>query len=467
MTDDKPLVLPRSPLGLEQEFPPVSTQEWESAIAADLKGADYEKRLVWKTEEGIAVKPYYRKEDLPAGEVAPGQYPYIRGSGQSWQEAQGAAIPDDAVNASRWHEGGATLVEELAFAIAEGVDRLSAASDVDAAAQRMQFVFAVGSNYFFEIAKLRAARMLWSRAVSAFEHRQPESCRMRIHARTALANKSIYDPYTNLLRVTTEALSAAIGGCDALTVVPARFPERLAGNVQLVLKEEAHLDAVADPAGGSYYVEALTDSLARAAWKLFQEIEALGGFSAATAAVEQRIATSRAAKEKAMATRRKTMVGVNNYPDLAECALDESEALAGAAWRQAAAFETIRLRVEKHAKAAGRTPRLLLLKRGDLKMKMARATFCLNFFGCAGFEIAESEELDAGADLVVLCSSDPEYVAFARDVAGKTKAPVIVAGNPKEQMEELKAAGVAGFVHVMSNQVETLNEWLDRLGVAK
>ena len=151
----------------------------------------------------------------------------------------------------------------------------------------------------------------------------------------------------------------------------------------------------------------------------------------------------------------------------AERALDDAEALAGAEWRQSAAFETIRLRMEKHARASGKTPRLLLLKRGDLKMKMARATFCMNFFGCAGFDVSEDEELDASADLVVLCSSDPEYVAFAKDVAGKTSAPVIVAGNPKEHVEELKAAGVAGFVHVMSNQVDTLNEWLDKLGVAK
>ena len=119
----------------------------------------------------------------------------------------------------------------------------------------------------------------------------------------------------------------------------------------------------------------------------------------------------------------------------------------------------------KSAKAAGKTPRVLLLKRGDLKMKMARAAFCLNFFGCGGFDIVESEELDPAADLIVLCSSDPEYVEFARDIVSKTKTPIVVAGNPKESIEELKAIGVAGFVHVLSNQIDTLREWQDRLEV--
>ena len=457
--------MPDAKLNLAAEFPPVSTAEWEAAIQADLKGADYEKRLVWKTDEGVAVRPYYRSEHLPPGtDLAPGQFPYTRGAAQSWEIVEETAIPAGAVNAARFHENGATSVEELAFALAEGVDRLAAAQDPAAEAASLCFVYAVGSNYFFEIAKLRAARMLWAQAATAFGV-PPGAARPRIHARTALANKSVYDPYTNLLRVSTEALSAVIGGCDALTVVPARFSPRLARNVQLILKEECHLDGVADPAGGSYYIEALTDALAREAWKLFQQIESQGGFAAAQSFIAERLAASRAAKEKALATRRKTLVGVNNYPDLGERALPEATDLAQAEWRMARAFEEIRLRTERHAAGGGRTPRVLLLKRGDLKMRMARATFCQNFFGCAGFEIVEGAELDAAADLVVLCSSDSEYLDLAREIVPQTQAPVIVAGNPKEQIEELRAAGVAGFVHVLSNQIETLTEWQDKLGV--
>ncbi|MBA4182190.1 MAG: methylmalonyl-CoA mutase small subunit, partial [Anaerolinea sp.] len=447
------------------EFPPVSTAEWEATIQADLKGADYEKRLVWKTDEGIAVRPYYRAEDAPAAALAPGQFPFTRGVAQAWEIVEDPSIPAGAVNASRFHENGAASVEELAFALSEGVERLAAAEDPGFEAASLVFVFATGSNYFFEIAKLRAARMLWAQAVTAFKVTAPEAARMRIHARTALANKSIYDPYTNLLRATTEALSAVIGGCDSLTVMPARFPERLARNVQLILKEECHLDGVADPAGGSYYVEALTDAIAREAWKLFQQVEERGGFAAAEGFVAERLAASRAEKEKALATRRRVLVGVNNYPDLGERVLSDATDLAQAGWRMARAFEEIRLRTERHAAAAGRTPRVLLLKRGDLKMRMARATFCQNFFGCAGFEIAESVELDPAADLIVLCSSDAEYLELARDVVPRTSVPVIVAGNPKEQIAELRAAGVAGFVHVLSNQIETLTEWQDKVGV--
>lgn len=453
-----------TPLSIRDEFPPVSTEQWEALIQADLKGADYDKKLVWKTEEAIAVRPYYRAAGVAPADTSPGEYPFVRGKVGAWEIAAAGFKPENAVDASHAHEAGATAVQELACAIAEGADRLAAASDPAAEAASLTFVFSIGSNYFMEIAKLRAARMLWAQAVSAFVPEAGEAARMKIHARTALANKSIYDPYTNLLRVTTEALAAAIGGCDSMEVVPARFSPRMARNVQLILKDEAHLYAVSDPAGGSYYVESLTDSLAREAWALFQQIEALGGFSKAQDFIDVRIAEARAAKEKAIATRRKTMVGVNNYPDTKETALAAAEALP-AGWRLAQAIEAIRLRTERHAKAAGRTPRVLLLKRGDLKMKMARAAFCLNFFGCGGFDIVESEELDPQADLVVLCSSDAEYVEFARDIAAQTKLPIVIAGNLKEQIEELKAIGVAGFVHVLSNQVETLAEWQDRLGV--
>lgn len=449
-----------SELHLKEDFPPISTSEWEAVIQADLKGADYEKRLVWKTDEGIKVKPYYRAENLPAAASD-----YARGGGAAWEISE-APVPEGAIDAVAFHDAGATAVQELGYAMAAAVDRLAAAADAKAEVKKVVFAFAAGSNYFFEIAKLRAARVLWAQVVSAFGV-APATCPARIHAFTALSNKSIYDPYTNLLRVTTEALSAVLGGCDKLTVRAAGFPERLARNVQLILKEEAHLDKVTDAAGGAYYVEAITDSLAREAWKLFQGVEAQGGFSAARASIDAAIAESLAAKEKAVALRRRTLVGVNNYPDLHERELDHAgEWPAGE--RLASAIEAIRLRTERHARKTGSTPKVLLLKSGDLKMRMARAMFCQNYFGCAGYEIEEADSLESSdASLIVLCSSDPEYLALAREVCPKAKAPVYVAGNPKEQIEELKAAGVASFVHVLSNMVETLTESQDRLGIAK
>ncbi len=233
----------------------------------------------------------------------------------------------DAIRADLVHEAGAHAVEELAIALAAGVERLaqtSAGGTVDEASRGIQFVFAVGSNYFFEIAKLRAARLLWAQAVAAFGPANMDSCRMHLHVRTACLNKSVCDPYTNLLRVTTEAMSAAIGGCDTLTVEPFGFDAHLALNLQRILADEAHLNAVADPAGGSYYIEALTNALAQEAWKLFQKIESEGGYTAALASGSLAILISRtrAAREKAVSSRRRTLVGVNNYPNLNERELE-------------------------------------------------------------------------------------------------------------------------------------------------
>ena len=436
-------------LALLAEFPPVPTAAWEALIVKDLKGADYEKRLVWKTDEGIAVRPYYRAEHVTARD------PLAR-SARTWQLVPPGQEPALGVSAIEHHEAGATAVQELAFALSEGVDRLAAGQEVDG------FGFAIGSNHFMEIAKLRAMRLLWPRVEAAFG-RPPAT--MRIHARTAGANKTLFDPHVNMLRVTTEALSAVLGGCDSLTITACGFDPHLAENVHHILREESHLDKVLDPAAGSYYVEALTDALAREAWALFQTIEAAGGFAAyrSSGALDVAVSRAREAKEKAVGSRRRVLVGTNNYPNLAERRLNEANTVP-AGWRLASAIETIRLRTERHARATGRTPRVLLIERGVLKLRKARAGFCANFFGCAGFDIVRGEAL-GDADLVVLCSSDPEYLPLAREICPQARVPVVVAGFPKDQVEALKAAGVADFVHVLSNAVDTLTGWQTRLGI--
>jgi len=431
-------------LDLSQDFPPVATSDWEAAIQADLAGADYQKKLVLRTPENIAVQPYYRSTDRPPAPVPP--------KSPGWQIAEPGSEPALAIRADHFHNNGATAVQELAFALSAAVDRL-ATGDRD-----ISFVFAVGSNYFFEIAKLRAVRLLWAQVTQAFAIDVP----LHLHVRTAIANKSLYDPYTNLLRVTTEALSAVLGGCDSLIVEPFEFSERLATNLQLMLKHEAHLDQVADPAAGSYYVEWLTDTLAREAWRLFQHVEQQGGYAHAQEFIDGEIATARTAVEAAISSRRRTLVGVNNYPDLQESAVNPDVAVRFD-WRMAEPLERIRMRSERYAHATGHAPRVLLLTRGDVKMRIARATFCANFFGCGGFSIRESAELEP-ADLIVLCSSDPEYLSLAQEIIPKVKVPVIVAGNPKDQIDALRSAGVAGFVHVFSNLVDTLTEWQSKLG---
>ena len=387
------------------------------------------------------------------------------------------------IRAHRFSEAGSTTVQELGFALAEGVEIVSQFTDrgltPDEAAQALAFSFAIGSNYFLEIAKLRAARTVWARAVASFQPAHADAAKMTIYARTSHWTKTIYDPHLNLLRSTTEAMAAAVGGADSLQVEafdePYRAPDesasRLARNTQLILKQEAWLDRSVDPAGGSYYLEVLTDSLAREAWKLFQQIEAAGGFLkySESGALERDIAKSRADREAAVGARRTAIVGTNQYPNLAERMLPKIQRQDSAP-RAARIFEAIRLRTERYAARTGHTPRFLLLEAGDLKMRKARSGFITNFFGCAGFEIQIADALTGDPDAVVLCSADPEYAALAprlirqlRD-AGKA-TPVIVAGNPAESIEQLKQAGVADFVHVRSNAAEVLRAWQERLGV--
>jgi len=459
-------------LNLAAEFPPVSTEAWEAAIAKDLKGADYAKKLIWKLDDGIGVRPYYRREDLAGLEaqtgVAPGEFPFARGGAAAWEISETA--PEGGIRADRLHEAGATAVQELGYAIAEGVETLAGAANAEEAARELAFVFAIGPLYLVEIAKLRASRMLWAQAVAAFGVANPDACRMKIHARTSRRDKSVFDRCSNLLRATTQALSAAVAGCDTVYVEPFGFSQRLAVNVQRVLREEAHIDVVEDPAGGAYAIEALTDALAREGWAVFQKVESEGGYAKAleSGSIAKALEASGAAKRKAAASRRTTLVGANNYPDLKE-KTSAVEPPAGdgpfPAFRLAEPFEKIRLRTERHAQKTGRYPKVQLLKRGDLKMRGARANFSLNFLGCAGFDIADGDTLDAGADVVVLCSSDAEYVALANEICPATKAPVIVAGNPKEQIEALKAAGVAGFIHIASDAVATLADLQNRLGM--
>lgn len=387
------------------------------------------------------------------------------------------------VRAHRFSEAGATIVQELGFALAEGVEMLAQFTErglaPDDAAQALAFSFAIGPLYFREIAKLRAARTLWAQVVESFHPASADAARMTIYARTAHWTKTIYDSHVNLLRATTEAMAAAIGGADAIQVEPFDAPyrepgersHRLARNTQLILKQEAWLDRSVDPAGGAYYLEVLTDSLAREAWALLQRIEAAGGFLQYSAAgeLEREIAESRADREAAVSTRRATIVGTNQYPNLEERMLPEIERQDSAP-RPARIFEEIRLRTERHAARTGHTPRFLLLEAGDQKMRKARSGFVTNFFGCAGFEMHTTDTITGDPDVVVLCSSDAEYAALAPRVirelrdAGKS-TPVIVAGHPTDAIEQLKQAGVADFVHLRSNAAEVLRAWQDRLGV--
>lgn len=565
----------------------MSTQSWEETIRKDLKGADYAKKLIWQSEDGLAVKPYYRAEDIAGLEylsAAPGDFPYVRGTHATgdWRireeieaedpgKANLAACSAVAAGAEEiafgnvriknasnlttllanlqeipvhfqnvdenlirlllgrgktspvsmstgWDpfknmdfaaevaaaapptlvpftfnaglEGsGATAVQEVGFTLAAGIDFLaemqSRKLDVNRAAACIAFSFTIGTNYFFQMAKLRAFRLLWARAVESFGGKQ-ESAKARIYARTSRWNETVYDPHVNVLRGTTEAMSAILGGADSISVAPFdecyKSPDdasrRLARNTQILLKQEALLSRVADPGGGSYCIEIITDFLAREGWKTMQGIEAAGGYRKALSEglIKKAVEQSLAAKEKAVVSRRRIFTGTNQHPNLSEEALDRIDGTRlGGEMRGAQIYEQLRLRTERYAAQGGKTPRVLLAEIGDVKMRAARSGFAANFFGCAGFAIVTQrfdkvDEIAANdAELIVLCSSDPEYPALATELLAKLKArgrktPVIVAGLP-DTAEQLKAAGVADFVHVRSNPIEVLTKWQEQLGV--
>lgn len=574
---------------LLEEFPPVPTDDWEAAIARDLKGADYKKKLIWQTPDGMLVRPYYRAADVAGLDwpsAAPGSFPYVRGTHKSagWriretihekdaaeanrsardavaagaEEIAFAKIPvrsqtalvvlladlneipvrfesvnekwaqlvttylkknprpaalsftlnpldnlDFAarllgsipaqfipftIDGANFQEAGAGAVEEIGFTLAAGVDFLAEMQErgiaIETAAASVEFSFATSGNYFFEIAKLRAFRMLWARAVESFGGSKDAS-RARIAAHTACWNKTVYDPHVNILRATTEAMAAVLGGADAISIAsfddcfrqPDEASRSLARNTQLLLKHEAFLARVADPGGGSYCLESITSFLADEAWKRMQEVEKRGGYHQASEWIWKTLVPPFIARERTVNSRRRVFVGTNQYANPAETALHRiQEKRLHAGLRVTRPLEILRLRTERHAAGGGSLPRVLLAEMGDAKMRAARANFAMNFFACAGFEIAAQrfKSIDdiaaAKCDAIVLCSSDAEYAAMAAELMPKLKALgrstlVIIAGNP-ENAEQLRSVGVSDFVHARSNLLEVLSTWQERMGIS-
>jgi methylmalonyl-CoA mutase len=609
------------------EFSAATTPEWENKIKADLKGADYEKKLITKTVEGIKIKPYYRSEHLSGIHylnLNPCEFPYVRGnkkdnnrwevrqdvhetdikkanllareaiakgadgiglnakevenkddmsillggidlcktsvhfiSAQSYpvifnlfsdeikrQKADAKKIKGSfnfdslsyfllygkfyasednnfieassllsnaakeipqfkciTVNGHYFHNAGASVAQELGFSLASAHEYLFKFKEkgckIDDVAPRIKFIFAIGSNYFLEISKFRAARLLWAKIVEQYSPAHKESCLMDIHAVTSLWNKSVYDPYVNMLRNTTETMSAAIGGCDSITVNPFDiaykksdvFSERVARNTQLVLKEESYLDKIVDAAAGSYYIESLTDAIAEAAWKIFLKVEENGGFIHAvkTNYIKDDIEMTCQKRDMDIATRKHVILGTNQYPNLKEKMLDkiaphaDLTALGGLRmYRGAEAFEALRISSESYVKDGHKLPSVFLFTYGNLAMRKARAGFTTNFFGCAGYEIIDNsgfktmdEGIDAAikskAEIIVFCSSDDEYASLTTEVCGKiktaTRAHLIVAGNPSAIIEQLQAAGISDFISVRSNVLAVLEKYQHLFGI--
>ena len=611
---------------LLSEFPAISTQEWKDKIVTDLKGADFERKLVWRTNEGFNVNPFYRREDLEGlstPKVMPAEYPYVRSTrmDNEWlirqdinvndpkeanekaldilnkgitslgfklrrdqvnketlaillkgimpeaielnfsccisvaaqlagelaayltevgadvaqckgsinfdpfkkQLVKGISNPQwvtmcaqllDAVrplpqyrvltvNALNINNAGAYIYQELGYALswgAELIDKLTEAGySIEELTSRIKFVFGVGSNYFMELAKFRAARWLWAEIIGAYgDQYKGDAAKIHMHAVTSTWNKTIYDAHVNLLRTQTEAMSATLGGVDSLTVQPFdvtyqesdNFSERIARNQQLLLKEESHFDKVIDPAAGSYYIEHLTNALAEQAWKLFLAVEEEGGFAAAVEAgsVQKAVNASNAKRHAAVAARKEIFLGTNQFPNFTEtaaqkvaqveagghscgCGTPSIEALNFD--RGASEFEALRLATER----SGKEVKVFMLTIGNLAMRLARSQFSSNFFACAGYKVLDNlgfatvqEGVDAGlaagASIIVLCSSDDEYAEFAPEaykyLAGR--AEFVVAGAPA-CADDLKAVGIENFINVKSNVLETLRQFNHKLGI--
>ena len=440
--------------------------------------------------------------------------PLVKGKENSeWVEGAaavlkaGQALPNYrvlAVNAFLFNDAGAYISQELGYALAWGNELMAKLTEAgftaDEVAKKIKFNFGISSNYFMEIAKFRAARWLWAEIVAAYKPACECACKMVAHAQTSEWNMTVYDAHVNLLRSQTEAMSAALAGVDSITVrpfdkiyqTPDDFSERIARNQQLLLKEECHLDKVVDPSAGSYYVEVLTNSLADVAWKLFLEVEEKGGFSVAVNAgeIQNAVNASNVARKKAVATRREILLGSNQYPNFTEVAADKIQEKGSCCCggghcgeatipaldfsRGASEFEALRMTTEK----SGKTPKVFMLTIGNLAMRLARSQFSANFFGCAGYKIIDNLGFDtveagveaavkAGAEIVVLCSSDDEYAEFApaayKALAGR--AEFVVAGAPA-CADDLKAQGIDQFVNVKSNVLETLKAFNAKLGIA-
>ncbi len=607
------------------EFAAPSKQEWLDKIQVDLKGADFDKKLVWRTDEGFSMQPFYTREDvkdLKTQQSMPGEFPFVRGNKKNdnaWYVRQNIDVTDAkeanakaldilnkgvdslgfhipgkilsaevveqllegiccecvelnftsckrksvelaniltayfekkgydkekivgsidwdpiekivikgqdttellalapqlvealkdyphfrciAVNVLSLVNAGAHISQELGYALAWGNEYLNemveAGVEPTLAAKNIKFNMGVSENYFMEIAKFRAARMLWAEIVKQYEPKCDCACQMCVNATTTTYNMTMFDSYVNLLRTQTEAMSAALAGVHSIVVnpfdvayeQPTDFSERIARNQQLLIKEECHFDKVVDPSAGSYFIEQLTVSLAEAAWKIFLKVEEEGGFLAAVKAgsVQDDINATNAKRHDNAAKRKEFILGTNQFPNFTElsdgkepychvcgCGSKEETAFKSIeATRLAADFENLRLQTEK----SGKTPKAFMLTIGNLAMRQARAQFSCNFLACAGYQVIDNlgfktvEEgvdaaLAAGADIVVLCSSDDEYAEHAvpayKYLDGR--AMFIVAGAPA-CMDDLKAAGIENFIHVKCNVLETLKQYNDKLGI--
>lgn len=481
-----------------------------------------------------------------------------------WALEHAPKLQTIAVSGHPYHDGGGSAVHELGFVIATAVAYLRAMQerglDIQQTAPQVRASFSVSPNFFTELAKLRAARLLWAQVVAAFGGDEAAQ-KLNIHVRSSRWNTTALDPYVNMLRATVEAFAGIAGSANSIHVSsfdaaiqpPDEFARRIARNTQLVLDAEAHLGKVSDPAGGSWYVEYLTDAIARKAWELFQEVERQGGMAQALQAgfPQQLVAQTAAQRSAALATRRDILVGVNRYANIQEKAVPDHQpdyaaiakrraeqiashramsadgrstvatkieqlhnaatldgaiaaALAGATLGEITAalraddsarptitpisqvrgsepFEQLRAAAAAYLSRTGGRPQVFLANMGPVAQHKARADFATDFFQIGGFAVlnnmgfttveeAAQAAVNAGAPVVVICSTDATYPELAPPLTQQIKAArpdtlVILAGYPADQVESHKAAGVDEFIHVRADVYSILARAMEKIGV--
>ncbi|MFD9979579.1 methylmalonyl-CoA mutase family protein [Streptomyces massasporeus] len=410
-----------------------------------------------------------RCDTAPAAELArlcAGEYPGLR------------ALTVDALP---YHEAGGSAAQELGCSLATGVAYLrelaGAGLDVEQACAQLEFRYAATADQFLTIAKLRAARRLWARVAEVCG--APGAGAQLQHAVTSPVMMTRRDPWVNMLRSTIATLAAGAGGADAVTVLPFdhalglpdAFARRIARNTSTILIEESHLARVIDPAGGSWYVERLTDELAHAGWEFFQRIERLGGMPAAlrSGGLERDLAETWQARAGLLAKRREPITGVSEFPFLAEKPVvraDAPEPRSGGLprVRRDEAYEALRARSDAHLAATGSRPRIFLAALGPAAAHTARLTFASNLFQAGGIEpVTEGTFEESGATEAVLCSSDALYAeqaeAAVQDLKAAGARQVFLAGRPGDH------PGVDAYVFAGCDAVAVLSATLDRMGV--
>jgi len=396
------------------------------------------------------------------------------------------------VDGPAFHNRGADASWELAGVLAAATDYLrlltNAGSGVPAALDQISVRLVADDDQFMSIAKLRAARRLWGRIAEVLGH--PDSGALRIHAVTSPAMMTQRDPWVNMLRTTVAVFGAGVGGADTVAALPfdsaipgglpgatPDFARRIARNTQLLLLEESHIGRVLDPAGGSWYVEELTETLAAQAWSQFQAIEARGGFRDAVDYLSAQIRQTRDRRADDIAHRRTAVTGVNEFPDLGETELPQAGETASGV-RYAAAFEQLRDRSDAYRDRTGQRPRVLLLPLGPLAENNRRSTFVANLLASGGIQAvnpgtvgpAEIEDVVRGAatSLAVICGTEARYGAELAAVVPAARAAGIerlYLAGPEAAVERVPVdIRPDGCLGTGIDAVATLALMLSRLG---